>query len=106
MSLGELLRANRRPAALASVSLAALALHHVLLRAMAHGHAAHVLLGAGSGPPPRAAAALAVGLVVTRFVTVLLVPGLLLAATAEVTAYLLVGPKRAETSDRGPLDDP
>ena len=30
---------------------------------------------------------------VTRFVVVMLVPGLLLAAAAELAAYVLVGPK-------------
>lgn len=101
MSPRELLRANRRPVVLSVLSIAALALHHVLLRAMAEGHAAHVLLGAGNAAPPLGAATLAVGLVVVRLVTVLLTPGLLLAAAAEVVAYLLVGPKGA-----GELDDP
>jgi hypothetical protein len=92
--------------ALAVVSFVALGLHHVLLRAMAHGHTAHVLLAAGNGPPPAGATTLAVALVVTRFVTVMLVPGLLLAAAAEVVAYLLVGPKRAQGDDAfDPLDD-
>ena len=99
------LRANRRPVALTVISFVALGLHHVLLRAMAHGHTAHVLLAAGNGPPPAGATTLAVALVVTRFVTVLLVPGLLLAATAEVVAYVLVGPKRASDDTFDPLDD-
>jgi hypothetical protein len=100
------LRANRRPVTLAILSFLALGLHHVLLRAMAHGHTAHVLLAAGNGAPPAGAATLAVALVVTRFITVLLVPGLLLAAAAEVIAYLLVGPKRAASDETfDPLDD-
>ncbi|MBN9160939.1 MAG: hypothetical protein BGO98_00160 [Myxococcales bacterium 68-20] len=95
------LRANRRPVVFTALSVACLALHHVLLRAMAHGHVAHVLLGAGNAPPPAGAAALAITLVIVRFVLVMLVPGLLLAAAAEIVAYLLVGPKGS--SD---LDDP
>jgi hypothetical protein len=94
-----LIRANRRPVVLAVVSFACLAIHHGLLRAMAHGHVAHVLLGAGNGPPPTGAAALAIALVVARFVTVMLVPGFLLAAAAEIVAYLLVGPKGASEAD-------
>ncbi|MBX3209942.1 MAG: hypothetical protein KF764_33235 [Labilithrix sp.] len=95
------LRANLRPAVLTALSFACLALHHVLLRAAAHGHVAHVLLGAGNAPPPAGAAGLAIALVVVRFILVMLVPGFLLAAAAEIVAYLLVGPKRAED-----LDDP
>ena len=75
------------------LSLVLLVVHHVLVRAMAHGHVAHVLLAAGNGPPPAKAAALAIGLVVARLLAVLLVPGFLLAAAAEIVAYLLVGPK-------------
>lgn len=93
------LRANRRPVVLAIISFTFLALHHVLLRAMAHGHVAHVLLGAGNAPPPTGAAVLAIGLVAVRFVSVMLVPGLLLASAAEIVAYLLVGPKRADDPD-------
>ncbi len=98
--LREIVGANRRPVILAAVSLVFLVAHHVLVRAMAHGHVAHVLLGAGNAPPEAGAALLAVGLVVVRFVTVVLVPGLLLAAAAELLAYLLVGPKR---DDADPL---
>jgi hypothetical protein len=71
---------------------------------MAHGHVAHVLLGAGNAPPPASAAAVAIALVVIRFLTVIVVPGLLLAATAEVVAYLLVGPSRESSDD--PLAGP
>ncbi|MBX3261917.1 MAG: hypothetical protein KIS78_34330 [Labilithrix sp.] len=93
------LRANLRPVVLAGLSFGCLAIHHVLLRAMAHGHVAHVLLGAGNAAPPAGAAALAIALVVVRFVLVMLVPGFLLAAAAEIAAYLLVGPRRAEDLD-------
>jgi hypothetical protein len=37
--------------------------------------------------------------VVVRFMSVMLVPGLLLASAAEIVAYLLVGPKRAADPD-------
>jgi len=99
VSVRALLAANRRPVVLTASSVVFLAAHHVLVRAMAHGHVAHVLLGAGNGPPPTGAAALAIALVVVRFVAVMLVPGLLLAAGAEIVAYLLVGPKRAAELD-------
>lgn len=99
------LRANRRPVALASVAFVALGLHHVLLRAMAHGHTAHVLLAAGSTVPPAGASTLAAALVLTRFVTVMLAPGLLLAAAAEIVAYLLVGPRGTADDAFDPLDD-
>ena len=94
-----LLAANRRPVVLTLLSIVLLAIHHVLVRAMAHGPVAHVLLGAGNAPPPAGAAALAIGLIVVRLVAVLLVPGFLLAAAAEIVAYLLVGPKRAADLD-------
>lgn len=89
----ELLRANKRPVVLASVSLLFLASYFVLIRMMAHGDVAHVLLG---GAAPSSAIALAVTLVVVRFVSVILVPGLMLAAFAELAAYVLVGPRRDE----------
>lgn len=91
--------ANKRPLAFLAISFACLVLHHVLLRAMAHGHVAHVLLGAGNTPPPASAAAVAIALLVVRFLTVIVVPGLLLAAAAEVAAYLLVGPSRDASDD-------
>ena len=90
---------------LATISFVCLAIHYVLVRVMAHGHVAHVLLSSGNGPPPADAAALALGLVIGRFVLVMLVPGLLLAAAAELAAYLLVGPTRAEDVD-DPLGSP
>lgn len=94
----------RRPVVLLAISLTCLALHHVLLRAMAHGHVAHALLGAGNAPPKTGPAFVAIALVVVRFVSVIIVPGLLLAVAAEVVAYLLVGPKRTidEDEDDGP----
>ena len=95
------LRANRRPVVLTTISIVCLAIHYVLLRAMAHGHIADLLLSTSNGTPPAGATALALGLVVVRFVSVMLVPGFLLAAAAEVTAYVLVGPKRD-----GDPDDP
>jgi len=94
-----LLAANRRPVVLAALSFVLLAVHHVLVRATAHGHVAHALLGAGNAPPPAGATTLAIGLVVVRLVTVLLVPGFLLAAAAELVAYFLVGPKRGDDLD-------
>ncbi len=98
-SLRTLIAANRRPVVLTVLSVVLLATQHVLVRAMAHGHVAHVLLGAGNAPPPAGAAALAIGLVIVRLLAVMLVPGFLLAAAAEVFAYLLVGPKGASDLD-------
>lgn len=93
--------------ALAILSVAFLLLHHVVVRVMAHGHIAHLLLlSSGTATPPPRAAAVAVGLVIGRFVSVMLVPGLLLAATAELAAYLLVGPVRAEEDDDDFVEDP
>ncbi len=89
-----LVRANRRPTVLLAISVVFLALQHTLLRAMAHGHIAHVLLGVGNAPPPTGAAVLAISLLVVRFVSYIIVPGLLLAVAAELVAYVLVGPKR------------
>ena len=94
-----LVAANRRPVVLTVLSLVLLVAHHILVRAMAHGHVAHALLGAGNAPPPAGAAALAIGLIAVRLLAVLLVPGFLLAAAAEIVAYLLVGPKRAADLD-------
>lgn len=99
MRVASFLRANRRPVVLTIVSFTCLAIHHVLLRATAHGHVAHVLLGAANAPPPPGAATLSIALVALRFVLVMLVPGLLLAATAEVVAYLLVGPTGSNELD-------
>lgn len=91
----QLLRANRRPVFLAVLSTILLVSYLVLVRVMAHGQIAHVLLGGGASSGDTA---IAVMLVIVRFVTVVLVPGLMLASFAELAAYVLVGPKR-ETDD-------
>jgi len=101
--LRDMVRANRRPLVLAIVSAVLLVAYFILVRAMAHGHVAHVLLGAGNGSIPTGAAALAIGLVVVRFVLVIFAPGLVLAAVAELTAYVLVGPRRETEEDEPEL---
>jgi hypothetical protein len=75
--------------------------HEVLVRAMAHGHVAHVLLGAGNTDPPIGAAILAVLLVVTRLSAIVLVPGAILAALASLFAHVVVGPHGAADDDVG-----
>jgi hypothetical protein len=77
----------RRPFVLTAISLVLLGTHHHLHRTMAHGQGAHVLLGASEATPT------AVAFLAVRLVTYVLVPGLMLAAAAEVIAYLLVGPR-------------
>jgi hypothetical protein len=86
-----LVRANRRPIFLAGLSAILLASYLVLVRLMAHGQIAHVLLGGGASSSDTAVAIL---LVIVRFVTVVLVPGFVLASFAELAAYVLVGPRR------------
>ena len=86
-----MIRANRRPVFLAVLSAILIVSYLVLVRIMAHGHIAHVLLGGGASSGDLAIAIL---LVVVRFVTVVLVPGLVLASFAELAAYMLVGPRR------------
>jgi hypothetical protein len=86
---------RRRAMVVAALALVTLVLHLVLVRAMAHGHIAHVLLGAGNAAPPLGAAALAVTLVVVRFGAVVVAPGALLAAAVSLVAHVLVGPPRA-----------
>lgn len=93
--LRTLLRSNRRPVFLTVLSTILLIAYLVLVRVMAHGHIAHVLLGGGASA---GTTAIAVSLVVVRFITVILVPGLMLAAFAELLAYVLVGPRR-DTED-------
>jgi hypothetical protein len=88
-----------RPIALSAISAVCLALQHILLRTLAYGHTAHVLLGAGHATPPARAAAMAGALVVARLVSYLLVPGLMLAAAAELAAWILVGPHRPEDDE-------
>lgn len=85
---------RRTAIVVAVVSLLLLAIHLVLVRSMAHGHVAHVLLGSGNAAPPFGAAVLAISLVVVRVAAVVLVPGLLLAALASIVAHALVGPPR------------
>ena len=80
---------RRRALVVLAVALATCAVHLALLRAMAHGHVAHVLLGSGNAAPPIGAALLAVSLVLVRFAAVVLAPGAVLAATASLLAQLL-----------------
>lgn len=99
------LRANRRPVAFALASLGCLLVHHVVVRIMAHDRVAHDLLSSAQITPSPHAAALVVTLAIGRFVSVMLVPGLLLAAAAELLAYLVVGPVREEEEVDDVLDD-
>jgi hypothetical protein len=85
---------RRRAIVVAVLALLTLGLHAILVRSMAHGHVAHVLLGAGNGAPPLGAALLAVSLVLVRFGAVVVSPGALLAAAASLLAHVLVGPPR------------
>jgi hypothetical protein len=78
---------RRRAVVLAIVSAVALVLHAILVRAMAHGHVAHVLLGAGSSMPAIGAALLAVALVLVRLFAIVVVPGLLLASIVSLVAH-------------------
>jgi len=89
---------QRRAIVVALLAVVSLVLHAVLVRAMAHGHVAHVLLGAGNAAPPLGAAVLAVSLVVMRFGAVVVAPGALLAAAASLVAHALVGPPRGGAS--------
>jgi len=72
-------------------SILILLLDEALVRAMAHGHVAHVLLGAGSGTPPLGAALLALALVVVRVLAVVAVPGALLMSAVGFAAHYFVG---------------
>lgn len=92
---------RRRALVVGVLSLLVLALHVVLVRAMAHGHVAHVLLGSGNAAPPLGAALLAVSLVVVRLGAVVLAPGLLLASLASLAAHALFGPPRGGGAHRG-----
>lgn len=91
--------APHRSIAIVVASIAVLVLHEALLRAMAHGHVAHVLLGAGSSSPPLGAAMLAVALVVVRLLAVVAVPGALLTAAVGFAAHHLSGSYSIGTSD-------
>jgi hypothetical protein len=86
----------RRAVLVIACSLATLLVHLLLVRLMAHGHVAHVLLGSGNAAPPIGAALLAVGLVLMRLAAVVLVPGAVLAALASLLAHVVFGaPGRA-----------
>ncbi len=92
---------QRRALVALVLSLVTLVLHVVLVRAMAHGHVAHVLLGSGNAAPPLGAAALAVSLVTVRLGALVVAPGLLLASLASLAAHALVGPPRGGGDQRG-----
>lgn len=94
-----LLRANRRPVVLATIAIVFLVCHHVLLRKLAHDNGVNALLAAGNATELGWTACLAIALAIVRLVTFLVVPGLLLAAAAELVAYLLVGPKRVDSPE-------
>jgi len=83
---------RRRAVVVASLALVTLLLHVVLVRAMAHGHVAHVLLGSGNAAPPIGAALLAVALVLVRFAAIVLAPGALLASAVSLLAHAVMGP--------------
>jgi hypothetical protein len=85
---------RRRAMVVALLALLTLGLQAILVRSMAHGHVAHVLLGAGNASPPLGAAVLAVSLVLVRFGAVVVSPGALLAAAASLLADVVVGPPR------------
>lgn len=84
---------RRRAVVALALSIATLVLHAVLVRAMAHGHVAHVLLGAGNAAPPLGAALLAGSLVIARFLALVVAPGVLLASIASLAAHVVAGPK-------------
>lgn len=85
---------RRRALLVALLAIATILLHVVLVRAMAHGHVAHVLLGSGNAAPPIAAALLAATLVLVRFAAIVVVPGALLASAASLLAHAVIGPPR------------
>lgn len=91
---------RRRALVVALLALATILLHVVLVRAMAHGHVAHVLLGSGNAAPPIGAALLAVTLVLVRFAAIVVAPGALLASAASLLAHALMGPPRT-IADQG-----
>lgn len=91
---------RRRAVVVAALVVLTLALHLVLVRAMAHGHIAHVLLGSGNASPPLGAAALAISLVVVRVCAVVVAPGALLAAAASLLAHAIVGPPHGGSGQR------
>ena len=98
---------RRRAVVVAVLALVVIVGHVALVRAMAHGHVAHVLLGSGNAAPPLAAASLAVALVVVRFVAVVISPGALLAAASSLVAHAVLGPPHnggESTRQRGQRD--
>jgi hypothetical protein len=78
----------RRALIVGALALGSVLLYAVLLRVMAHGHIAHVLLGSGNGAPPIGAALLAVSFVMVRFAAVVIAPGALLASGASLFAHV------------------
>ncbi|MBS2012327.1 MAG: hypothetical protein JST00_05550 [Deltaproteobacteria bacterium] len=99
------MRHRRSIAVIASAAGLAL-LHLALLRAMAEGHVAHVLLGAGNAAPPLGAAALAVALVVVRFLAIVVAPGATLAALATLMASYLTGDRGERRSGARHFEEP
>lgn len=93
----------RRAVGVAIASAIVLALHVVLVRVAAHEHVAHVLLGAGNGAPPAAAAFVATALVALRFAAIVIVPGALFASAASVAAHLVVGPRSLDDEAPAPV---
>ena len=87
----------RRAVALVSVAVLFVVLHAVLLRLAAQSQVAHVLLGAGNGPPPLAAALIAVALVIVRIGAIVVAPGLVLAAACEALAFAVAGPRHSSS---------
>jgi hypothetical protein len=92
---------RRRAVIVGLLAIATMLLHALLVRIMAHGHIAHVLLGSGNQTPPIGAALLAIALVVGRFAAVVVGPGVLLASLTSIVAHALVGPKGARYRDEG-----
>jgi uncharacterized membrane protein YgcG len=96
---------RRRSLVVGVLAVLTLAVHVVLVRLMAHGHVAHVLLGSGNAAPPIGAALLAVSLVVVRFAAVVIAPGALLAVLASLVAHALVGPPSSGGHRKGDQRD-
>lgn len=86
-----LARALRRSLGLLSVAIALVAVHPLLVRAMAEGHVAHVLLGSGNATPPLGAATVAVLLLIVRLGALVLAPAMVCAAIARIAAGVLRG---------------
>ncbi len=87
---------KRRALTVIAVSIGAILIDLVLVRLMAHGHVAHVLLGAGSSAPPIGPALLAIALVIARLAAIVIAPGALLAALASLVAHVAVGPEAGD----------